>query len=215
MDKAVVEKTMANLEKNGIKPYFVEAKEEVVPLIKTLTAKGESVSNGGSQSLKQCGVMDLLNSGDYDFIDRTGLEGEELRQAYIRAFGCDTYFCSSNAVTENGELYNVDGNSNRVACIVYGPRQVIMIVGVNKIVKDINEAINRVKTVCAPANTKRLDCKTPCNVTGKCISLNSENPLMCDGCQSPQRVCCNYVVSAKQRHKDRIKVIFVGEELGY
>ena len=132
-----IKKTMENLEKNGIKPYFVETREEVVPLVKTLINKGESVSNGGSQSLKETGVSALLACGDYDFIDRTGLEGEELRQSYIRAFGCDTYFCSSNAVTENGELYNVDGNSNRVACIVYGPRQVIMVVGVNKIVKDI------------------------------------------------------------------------------
>ena len=82
-----------------------------------------------------------MQNGDYDFIDRTGLQGEKLRQSYIKTFGCDTFFTSSNAVTENGELYNVDGNSNRVACIVYGPRQVIMIVGVNKIVKDIDEAI--------------------------------------------------------------------------
>lgn len=210
-----INKVMENLEKNGIKPYFVQTREEVVPLVKTLIKKGESVSNGGSQSLKETGVMDLLNCGDYDFIDRTGLEGEALRKAYIRAFGCDTFFCSSNAVTENGELYNVDGNSNRVACIVYGPRQVIMVVGVNKIVKDINEAINRVKTVAAPANTVRLSCKTPCQTTGKCVSLNKESPLICDGCASEQRVCCNYVVSAKQRHKDRIKVILVNENLGY
>lgn len=210
-----IEKVMANLEKNGIKPYFVETKQEVVPLVKTLISKGESVSNGGSQSLKETGVMDLLNCGDYDFIDRTGLQGEELRQAYVRAFGCDTFFCSSNAVTENGELYNVDGNSNRVACIVYGPKQVIMVVGKNKIVKDINEAINRVKTVAAPANTIRLSCATPCQKTGKCISLTDEGSQICDGCGSEQRICCNYVVSARQRHKDRIKVIIVNENLGY
>lgn len=210
-----IEKVMSNLEKNGIKPYFVETKQEVVPLVKTLISKGESVSNGGSQSLKEAGIMDLLNCGDYDFIDRTGLQGEELRQAYIRAFGCDTFFCSSNAVTEKGELYNVDGNSNRVACIVYGPKQVIMVVGKNKIVKDINEAINRVKTVAAPANTVRLDCATPCQKTGKCISLTNEDSQICDGCGSEQRICCNYVVSAHQRHKDRIKVIIVNENLGY
>lgn len=210
-----IEKTIKNLERNGIKPYFVEAKEEVVPLIKTLISKGESVSNGGSETLKQCQVFDLLKNGDYDFIDRTGLEGETLREAYIRAFGCDTFFCSSNAVTENGELYNVDGNSNRVACIVYGPRQVIMVVGINKIVKDINEAVLRVKEQAAPPNTKRLSCKTPCAATGKCVSLNKENPFICDGCASEQRICCNYVVSAKQRHKDRIKLIIVNETLGY
>ena len=206
---------MKNLERNNIKPYYVEKKEDVIPLVKSLIKKGESVSNGGSMTLKETGVMDLLASGDYDFIDRTGLEGEELRQAYVRAFGCYTYFCSSNAVTENGELYNVDGNSNRVACIVYGPRQVIMVVGVNKIVKNIDEAVMRVKTNCAPKNTKRLDCQTPCNKTGECISLMQDNSEICAGCGSDGRVCCNYVITARQRHKDRIKVIIVNEDLGF
>lgn len=90
-----------------------------------------------------------------------------------------------------------------------------MIVGVNKIVKDIDEAIYRVKTVCAPMNTQRLDVKTPCNKTGKCISLSKENPHLCDGCGGDNRICCNYVVSAKQRHKNRIKLIIVNENLGY
>lgn len=210
-----IEKLMANLERNGMKPYFVEKKEDVVPLVKTIVKKGESVSCGGSVTLEETGVKALMQSGDYDFIDRSGLEGEELRQAYIRAFGCDTFFTSSNAVTQNGELYNVDGNSNRVACIVYGPKSVVMIVGVNKIVKDINAAIERVKTVAAPQNTLRLGIATPCGKSGKCVSLSKENPLMCDGCGGESRICCNYVVSARQRHKDRIKVIIVNEKLGY
>lgn len=207
--------TMENLQKNGMKPFYVKTKEEVVPLIKTLVEKGSSVSHGGSETLKQTGVIELLKNGDYDYIDRSGLEGEELRQSYIRAFGCDTYFSSSNAVTMNGELYNVDGNSNRVACIVYGPRQVIIVVGKNKIVNNINDAVLRVKQCAAPPNTQRLDRKTPCAATGQCISLNKENPLICDGCASPQRICCNFVISAKQRHTDRIKVIIVDETLGY
>ena len=210
-----IEKTMKNLEKNGFKPFYVKTKEEVVPLVKTLINKGESVSNGGSVTLNETGVSELIACGDYDFIDRTGLQGEELRQSYIRAFGCDTYFCSSNAVTENGELYNVDGNSNRVACIVYGPRQVIMVVGKNKIVKDINEAVVRVKEQAAPPNTVRLNINTPCSKTGKCVSLSVENSDLCDGCAVDGRICCNYVVSAKQRHKDRIKVIIVDDNLGY
>lgn len=193
----MIRKTMENLERNGIQPFFAETKAEVVPLVKTLVPAGSSVSNGGSISLAETGVSALLESGVYDFIDRRGLEGEALRNSYIRAFGCDAYFCSSNAVTENGELYNVDGNSNRVACIVFGPKQVIMVVGVNKIVPDINAAIKRVKECAAPPNTKRLNCKTPCAATGKCISLESEDSLMCDGCKSPQRICCNYVVSAQ------------------
>ena len=210
-----IELTMKNLERNGIKPFYVETKEEVVPLIETLINKGESVSNGGSESLKQCGVFELLKNGDYDFIDRSGLEGEAVREAYLRALGCDTYFCSSNAVTERGELYNVDGNSNRVACIVYGPRQVIMIVGKNKIVPDINAAIKRVKEKAAPPNCDRLGIPNPCTKLGSCVSLKLDDPFMCDGCALDSRICCNYVVSAKQRHKDRIKVIIVNEDLGY
>lgn len=211
----IIKKTMENLEKNGMKAFFVETKEEVVPLVETLVEEGSSVSNGGSVSIKETGVMNLLESGKYNFIDRRGLEGEELRESYIKTFGCDTFFCSSNAVTENGELYNVDGNSNRVACIVYGPRQVIMVVGVNKIVPDISAAIRRVKECAAPANTVRLNKNTPCAVTGHCISLDRESSYICDGCQGDDRVCCNFVISAHQRHKDRIKVIIVNESLGY
>ncbi len=210
-----IETTMQNLEKNGIKAIYCETKEGVIPVIKALVTKGESVSNGGSVTLKQCGVYDLLAGGDYDYIDRSKYEGEAVREAYIKAFGCDTYFCSSNAVTERGELYNVDGNSNRVACIVYGPKQVIMVVGKNKIVPDINAAIRRVKEKAAPPNCIRLGIASACSKLGKCVSLTKEDPFMCDGCAADSRICCNYVVSAKQRHKDRIKVIIVNEDLGY
>lgn len=214
MDK-IIEKTMANLVKNNMKPYYVETKEEVLPLVKSLMNKGESVSNGGSMTMEACGIFELLESGDYNFIDRRGLQGEDVRKAYIGAYGADNYICSSNAITENGELYNVDGNSNRVSCIVYGPRQVIMIVGKNKIVPTVDDAIHRVKEKAAPPNCVRLNCPTPCAKTGHCISLDMDDEYICAGCQGDGRICCNYVVSAKQRHKDRIKVIIVNEELGY
>lgn len=211
-----IETTMENLERNNIKPFYVEKREEVVPLIKTLVKKGESISCGGSVTLHECEVdTKILKSGDYDFIDRSGLQGEELREAYGKAFMCDTFFTSSNAVTERGELYNVDGNSNRVACIVYGPRQVIMVVGKNKIVPNINDAVERVKKTAAPPNTVRLSCDTPCAKLGECVSLSNENAFICDGCHGDSRICCNYVISAQQRHKDRIKVIIVNENLGY
>ncbi len=213
--EARIEKTMEALKKNNIGAYYCETKAEVLPLIKELVPEGSTVANGGSESLKEAGVMALLESGYYDFVDRRKYEGDAVREAYIKAFASDAFFCSSNAVTENGELYNVDGNSNRVACIVYGPKQVIMVVGKNKIVADIDEAIKRVKTCAAPPNTKRLNCKTPCAVTDECISLKKESPELCEGCRSEHRICCNYVVSAQQRHKNRIKVIIVNEELGY
>ena len=210
-----IEETMKNLDRNGIKPFYVETKEEVIPLIKTLVNKGESVSHGGSETLKECGITEFLGSGVFDYIDRSKYEGDSVREAYIKAFGCDTYFTSSNAVTERGELYNVDGNSNRVACIVYGPKHVIMVVGKNKIVPDIDAAIKRVKELASPKNCVRLGIPSACSKLGKCVSLTKENPFMCDGCAADTRICCNYVVSAKQRHKDRIKVIIVNEELGY
>ena len=111
---------------------------------------------------------------------------------------------SSNAVTEEGELYNVDGNSNRVAALAYGPDSVIVVAGCNKIVPDIAAAVERVKKIAAPVNATRLHCSTPCAKTGECMN-----------CHSDGRICCNYLVSAQQRHQDRIKVILVGEELGY
>ena len=119
---------------------------------------------------------------------------------------------SSNAVTERGELYNVDGNSNRIAAIAFGPSRVIMVVGINKIVPDLDAAIRRVKTIAAPKNTQRLSCKTYCEAAGKCAGLDGD---LCAGCASDARICCNYLVSAKQREPGRIHVIFVGEELGY
>ncbi len=212
-----IEATMENLQKNNIKPFFVEKKEDVVPLIKTLINKGDTVSNGGSETLKACGVIDLLKSGDYNYLNRSreGITREEVEQVYRDTYSADAYFASSNAVTETGCLYNVDGNSNRVSAILYGPKSVILVCGYNKIVKNLEEAELRVKEKAAPPNTVRLGCDTYCAKTGKCVSLGKADREMYDGCKGAGRICCNYVVCAQQRHVDRIKVIFVGEELGY
>lgn len=159
----------------------------------------------------------MINSPDYNFLDRSapGMTRPEVEEVYRQTFRADTFFMSTNALTENGELYNVDGNSNRVAALLYGPKSVIVVCGINKIVKNIDEAIKRVKTIAAPQNTIRLGIETPCGKTGECVSLRKENPELCDGCHSDTRICCNYVVSAQQRHIDRIKVIIIGEEYGY
>ena len=211
----IIEKTMTALRKNNMQAYFVEKKEDVIDLVKTLIKKGDTVTHGGSVTLAECGIPALLANGDYNYLDRKapGITPEQVKDIYRKTFSADVFFTSANAITENGLLYNVDGNSNRVAAIVYGPESVIVIAGVNKIVPDINAAMNRLKTTAAPLNTKRLNCKTPCAVTGKCLAV--DNPLLAEGCKSPERICCNYVVTAQQRHKDRIKVILVGENLGY
>ena len=163
------------------------------------------------------GITELLKCGDYNYLDRTvpGLTAEQKQEIYRKAFFADVYLTSANAITENGLLFNTDGNSNRVAAIMYGPTSVVVVAGYNKIVADLDEAFLRLRTVASPKNTVRLNCATPCAKTGKCISLNNENSKFGDGCKSPQRICCNYTVTAQQRNKDRIKVIIVGEELGY
>lgn len=207
-----VEKLIKNLEKNNMCGYYVDNRTAVVPLVSKILCDGDTIATGGSMSLFECGVIDHLRSGKYNFLDRykPGLTPQQLQEIYMESFLADVYFSSSNAITDNGELYNVDGNSNRVAAICYGPKSVIIVVGWNKIVKDLDEAIARVKTIAAPKNGNRLSCDTFCKSTGRCVSDN-----MTVGCNSNDRMCSNYVVSSYQRQKNRIKVILVGENLGY
>lgn len=210
-----IQKTGKALENNNMAFYYAETKQDAKNIVESLISENDMVANGGSMTLEECGIMELLRSGKYNFLDREKYPDEQKSEVYIKSFSADTYLCSSNAITENGEIYNVDGNSNRVACLVYGPKQVIIVAGYNKIVNDISSAIERVKKLSAPINAVRLNCDTYCNKMGECVSFTKENSSMCDGCNSDARICCSYVVSAKQRHKNRIKVIIVGEELGY
>ena len=146
--KKRIERTMENLERNNMEAFFVPDKEDVVPRLREMISAGSTVTCGGSVSLYQCGVIDFLRDGPYCFLDRDreGLSKEDREEIFRQAFSSDVYLCSSNAVTENGELYNVDGNSNRTAAILYGPKSVIMVVGINKIVRNLDEAVLRVKT---------------------------------------------------------------------
>lgn len=213
---SVINKTMERLRRNNMAAYYAETKEEVIPIIRRLIKEGETVTHGGSETLKQCGLIDLLKNGNYNYLDRSAAATPEEADKIMReAYFADTYLGSANAVTESGLLYNVDGNSNRVSAYLYGPKQVILVCGYNKIVKDLDEATYRVKEFASPQNTKRLGCDTYCSVNGECLSVGSDASFMCDGCRSEGRICCNYVICARQRKKDRIKVIFVGEKLGY
>lgn len=216
--KIIIEKrirrTGENLVKNNMDFYYAETKNDVRHIVESLIKKGDVITNGGTMTMAECGLSDLLNSPDYVYLDRSGKSREEVEEIYIKAFSADVYISSSNAITEDGVLYNVDGNSNRVAALAYGPKSVIIIAGYNKIVKDLTEAEIRVKRDAAPSNCVRLDCNTYCKEKGECISLFKPDRQMTDGC-SGDRICCNYLISAHQRHKGRIKVILVGEELGY
>lgn len=201
-----IQRTMDNLRLNRMKPYYAESREELYGIIRELIKGDKLITSGGSMSLKESGVIDLLNNEfGAAYLDRSqGKDKDEVDEIMRKAFVSDTFFASSNAITEDGELYNVDGNGNRVSAMIFGPRQVVIVAGVNKIVKDLAEAKARVEKTAAPKNTVRLSCDTPCAKTGEC-----------GHCHSPARICCSYVTLAHQRVPDRIKVIIVNEDLGY
>lgn len=213
-----VSRVIKSLEGNNIDAVYAETKAEVCEIVKNLLFEGAVITAGGSVSLKESGVWDIIDSPEYDFRDRTaaGITEEERTEAYKAAIGCDFFFCSTNALTEKGELVNVDGNANRISSIAFGPKKVIMVVGVNKLVKDIEEGLLRVKKIAAPKNAVRLNTGTPCQKLGHCIALEkSDCPAMTDGCKSPRRMCIEYLVSGFQKEKGRINVILCGETLGY
>ncbi|MCI1943784.1 lactate utilization protein [Clostridium luticellarii] len=201
-----IKRTMKNLEKNNMEAYFVNDKEEVIGKLSEILKKGDTVSVGGSMSLFETGVIDFLRNGNYKFLDRyaENLKPEDIKDVFRKSFFADDYIVSTNALTEEGELYNVDGNGNRVAAMLYGPDKVIVIAGVNKIVANFQEAVDRVKHFSAPANVKRLNPDNPCAKLGYCVD-----------CSSDSRICNEYTLIKRQNHKGRIKVIIVNQELGY
>ena len=198
-----MERTAEALRDNNMYCECVDSTEEALEVVESLMNDGDTVTVGGSMTLFEAGVIDLLRNGNYNFLDRYA-EGADIQGIYEAAFTSDVYLMSSNAITENGELYNVDGNGNRVAALTWGPKSVIIVAGYNKIVKDLDEAAARVKDIAAPANATRLGCETPCTKVGHCME-----------CTSPKRICATTVICGRQRVQNRIKVILVGEELGY
>ena len=201
-----LEKTKEALIKNNMDARIVNSASQVREEITKIIEEGASVNLGGSQTLFECGVIDLLRGMNINLQDRyaPNLTRDELEEIYRQAFSCDYYISSSNAVTINGELYNVDGRSNRVAALSYGPKHVILVVGSNKIVNDLEEAKKRVESIAAPANCMRLNRPTPCTKVGHCMD-----------CKSEARICCTYVTHKYQMVKNRIIVLLVKEEFGY
>lgn len=213
-----IQKLFKNLEKNKIQPLFAETKEDAVKLVKDMLFDGCVITWGGSMSVIECGIDKLLRDEKYCFMDRgrAGITHEEQQECFKASIGADFFFCSANAITEKGDIVNVDGLANRISSIAFGPKKVVMIVGVNKIVYDLKEAFLRVKKIAAPKNCVRLNKNTPCAKLGHCVSLvNNDNPDFADGCNSDDRICCDYMVSAMQRQSNRLTVILVDENLGY
>ncbi len=201
-----IDRTIKNLNRRNMDGFFVKDKNELIMLLKKLIDDNSTVGVGDSMTLFETGVIDFLRKGDYVFWDkyRDGITSEEKKEIYLKNFSANTFMCSTNALTEDGELYNIDGNGSRVAPMLYGPKQVILVTGINKIVKDIEEAEKRVRNYAAPIDAKRLNKDTPCTTLGYCVD-----------CKSPNRICNDFTIIRGQFIKNRIKVIIVGEQLGY
>ena len=201
-----VKKAILNLQRNNIAGYFVQNKGELLRLIALLIKPGERIGCGDSVTLEQTGVFDFIRGGDYVFYDkhRSGLTSEEKRAIYIKNFDVDTFLTGTNAITVDGKLFNIDGNGSRVAPMIYGPKQVIVIIGINKLVDTVEDAIRRARQIAAPLDAKRLHKDTPCAKLGRCID-----------CKHEQRICNDFVLISRQFLKDRIKVIFINGNYGY
>lgn len=194
-----------NLAKRNIEGCYYETAAECTQAILKEIPKGNTVSWGGSESIKEIGLMDAIHNGDYELIDRAAAKTpEESRQLYAKTVMADYYLMSSNAITLDGELINIDGNGNRVACLIQGPSHVILVIGMNKVVTDVKSGIARVRNMASPANAIRLDRNLPCAVTG-----------VCHDCLSPECFCNQIVITRRSGHTGRIKVYLVAEDLGY
>lgn len=203
--KNIAETVIKNLAKRRMEGYYCESSAEAVKLALSLMPKGASIGWGGSVTLSECGLMDAISNGDYKLLDRSlAKTKEEQKEIYGKIFGADFFLTSTNAITIDGELINVDGRANRVCYICYGPENVIVIAGMNKLVSDVDCGIKRVHDIASPMNTVRLNRKTPCAVTGHCAD-----------CLSPDCICAQTVITRLSLVPNRIKVILVGEELGY
>ncbi|MDF2539036.1 MAG: hypothetical protein K0S76_2057 [Herbinix sp.] len=191
--------------KRGIEGYYCENASEALAMAKRFLTPGCSISWGGSQTLEEIGLLDELMASDYILYDRhCAHTPEEKTQIYSKIVTSDFYFMSSNAITLDGQLVNIDGGGNRVACLIYGPKNVIIIAGMNKIVTDVNTGIERVRNMATPPNVVRLGVNPPCAEFGKCMN-----------CLVEDCICCEIVITRKSKIPGRIKVILVGEELGY
>lgn len=205
--KNLAQTTIKNLQHRGFDTFYADTADEACAIAKSFIRPGSKVSNGGSMTLEELGLMDYFKSEEKDFVylDRHAAVTEEEQDAlWAQVFTCDTYFASSNAVTIDGELVNIDGTCNRVAAMLFGPKEVILIVGMNKVCPDLDTAYKRVKNSAAPPNCNRLNRNTPCAVTGKC-----------GDCLSPDCICTATVVTRRPNKPHRVKIILVGEDLGY
>ncbi|MCR5542741.1 MAG: lactate utilization protein [Eubacterium sp.] len=190
------------LESRNMTGYYAADKEEALKLALSIIPEGSSVTMGGAMSAREIGLVDALKEGEYNFIDRDNYEDK--RAAMLAAYDADVFLSSANAITNDGVMVNIDGNSNRVSAIAQGPKKVLFIVGMNKVCDDLDGAMKRARNVAAPINAQRFGLSTPCCKTGACMD-----------CKSPDTICCQFLITRFSRHEDRIHVILVNDSLGY
>lgn len=200
-NELLAQTVIKGLKSRNMSGYYAADKEEAVKLALELIPEGSSIAMGGCMSAQEIGLIQVLEDGNYNYIDRAKLAP---REGLMAAYDSDIFLSSANAITSDGIMVNIDGNSNRVSCIAQGPRKVVFIVGMNKVCPDLDDAMKRARNVAAPANAQRFDVKTPCKETGKCFD-----------CKSPDTICCQFLITRYSRHADRIHVILVNDNLGF
>ena len=200
-NKVLAQTVIKGLESRNMSGYYAADKEAAVKQALELIPEGSSIAMGGCASAHEIGLIKVLEDGNYNYINRDKLSP---REGILAAYDADVFLSSANAITSDGVMVNIDGNSNRVSCIAQGPKKVVFIVGMNKVCSDLDAAMKRARNVAAPANAQRFEVKTPCKTTGKCFD-----------CKSPDTICCQFLITRYSRHKDRIHVILVNDTLGF
>ena len=198
-NELLAQKVVRGINSRNMTGYYAADRAEALKLALSLIPEGSSVTMGGALSAHEIGLVEAVKSGNYRFIDRDAYEDK--RQAMLD--GYDVFLSSANAITEDGMMVNIDGNSNRVSAIAQGPKKVVFIVGMNKVCPDLDTAMKRARNVAAPANAQRFGLQTPCAKTGACMD-----------CKSPDTICCQFLITRYSRHPDRIHVILVNDDLG-
>ena len=200
-NELLAQTVIKGLESRNMSGYYAANKEEALKKALELIPEGSSIAMGGCTSAVEIGLVDALQTENYHYIDRSKMDP---REGLLAAYDADIFLSSANAMTSDGIIVNIDGNSNRVSCIAQGPKKVVFIVGMNKVCDDLDGAMKRARNVAAPINAQRFDVDTPCKKTGKCFD-----------CKSPDTICCQFLVTRFSRHAGRIHVILVNDSLGY
>ncbi len=198
----LADKIIKGLESRNMTGYYAATREEALAKALEIIPEGSTIGMGGCVSAAEIGLVDAIKNGKYRFIDRS--QYADQREAYLQTCDADFFLSSVNAMTEDGVLINIDGNSNRVSAIAHGPKKVLFIVGINKVCKDVDSAMKRARNVAAPINAQRFGLSTPCAQTGSCLN-----------CKSPDTICCQFLITRYSRHPGRIHVILVNDNLGF